>query len=32
MSAGIFLVIVGVWVATQVVAGDALQRLKVIPS
>lgn len=30
MSAGIVLVIAGFWVATQVLGGDALQRLGVI--
>ena len=30
MAAGAFLVLVGVWVAVQVVGGDALARLKVI--
>ena len=31
MSAGLFLVIAGLWLATQVIAGDALHRLRILP-
>lgn len=29
---GVFLVVLGIWIGCQVLGGEALQRMKVVPS